>query len=157
VVAAGEPEGFLVLEMSGKGSRADLRFAVRSLVIDEDAARSRYGLDTSPDAKAIEGTRANLLQHVLQPETWPWMAIALRDFRHEDVHYSAEVTIEVNGRQSVERLPFRLQRADGHVTVETDFSLRQTDLGLPPFSTLGGGLQVADTMEVHVHIEAEAF
>lgn len=157
VISAADPEGLLLLEADGGDSRADLRFAVGALIVDANPARERYGLDTNPDADAIEGTRANLLEHVLQPTDWPWITIALRAFRHEPLHYSAEVTIEVNGRQRVERLPFRMAEAEGHVSVETDFSLRQTDLGLQPFSTLGGGLQVADAMEVHVRIEADAF
>ena len=158
VVSATDPQGFLLLDdPAAANSRADLRFAVRKLVVDAEPARQRYGLGGAPDAEAVAGTRENLMRHVLQPDAWPWITIGLRALQRQDIRFSAETTIEVNGRQWVARLPFRLEQANDRVIVDTEFTLPQTDLGLQPFSTLGGGLQVADAMDIHVHIEAVTF
>ena len=152
VISALDPEGYLLLAESEDGSRADLRFAVERLQIDAAAARQRHGLDAGPDAAAIGGTRDNLMQYVLDPVLSPWVTIALQDFSWQGEHGSAEVVIEINGQRYGSRQPFKLQREKEVVRVEGFMVLRQTELGLQPFAALGGGLRVADPMEVYFHL-----
>jgi len=156
VVVVRELEGFLLLNGAESGTRADLRFRQDRLEVDSTAARERYGLDTRPDAKDIEGTRSNLMEHVLDATTWPETTLELTEFERQDDHYSAWVTIGINGNRFSARQPFRLREANGTVVVDGSLLLLQTELGLQPFSTLGGGLRVADPLEVHVHIVAAA-
>jgi hypothetical protein len=152
VISVLDPEGCLLLAESEGGSRADLRFAVERLQIDAADARLRHGLDAGPDAAAIEGTRDNLMRYVLDPLQWPWVTIALQDFSRQGEYGSAEVVIEINGQRHGSRQPFTLQREEEFVTVEGFMVLRQTELGLQPFAALGGGLRVADPMEVHFYL-----
>jgi hypothetical protein len=156
VVTVQDPEGFLLLDTVGDGSRADLRFRPDRLSVDAAEARARHQLDTEPDAAAIEGTRENLLAHVLDAKTFPWMTLALADFELRGDPDSASVTVRINGTESSLRQPFRLQRNGARVTVDGQWLVRQTDLGIEPFSTLGGGLRVADPMEIHFHLEANS-
>ena len=154
VVTVKDPEGFLELDGRGPGSRADLRFPVDRLVVDSREARERHQLTTDPDASEIEGTRSNLMERVLDADHWPWVTLRMTSISHRDDHYSALIRIAVRGSDYSEVQPFRLSQADGRVMVDGFFVLRQTDLGLEPFSALGGGLRVADAMEIHFHIEA---
>lgn len=154
VVTVQDPEGFLLLDTVGPGSRADLRFRPDLLTVDAKEARARYDLDTQPDAAAIDGTRKNLLTHVLEAEAWPWAAVALADFAHQGNHYSARVTWRINGVESSSRQPFQLHRDGTRVMVDGTLTVGQTELGIEPFSALGGGLRVADTLEIHFHLEA---
>jgi hypothetical protein len=156
VVTVQEPEGFLLLDETGPGSRADLRFRPDHLDVDSAEARGRHDLDTDPDATDIAGTRENLMEHVLDSTAWPWATLQLTAFERQDDHYSALVTIGINGGEYSSRQPFRLGTADGSAVVEGFLVVRQTELGLQPFSALGGGLRVADPLEVHFHIEATA-
>lgn len=156
VVTVQDPEGFLLLDTVGPGSRADLRFRPDLLTVDAKEARARYDLDTQPDAAAIDGTRKNLLTEVLDAEAWPWAAVALEDFVHHGDHYSAMVTLRINGVESSARQPFHLRRDGTRVMVDGSLTVRQTQLGIEPFSALGGGLRVADPMEIHFHLEASA-
>lgn len=151
-----EPEGYLLLGSGTLASRADLRFRPDRLSVDAAEARARHDLDTQPDAAAVEATRKNLLAHVLDTEAWPWATLALEDFAHQGDHYAALLTLRVNGVESRVRQPFRLRRDGPRVTVDGFMVLRQTDLGIEPFSALGGGLRVADPMEIHFHLEASA-
>lgn len=151
-----EPEGYLLLGSGASASRADLRFRPDRLSVDGVEARARYELDTQPDEAAVEATRNNLLAHVLDAEAWPWITLALRDFAHQDDHYAATLTLRVNGVESGLRQPFRLRRDGPRVTVDGFMVVRQSNLGIEPFSTLGGGLRVADPMEIHFHLEASA-
>lgn len=156
VVVVRDLEGFLLLDESEHATRADLRFRPERLEVDSPAARSRYDLDTQPDAEAIAGTRKNLMEHVLDTSAWPWATLELTDFERQDDHYSAWVTFGINGTWSSARYPFHLREENGFVVVDGMLVLRQTELGLQPFSALGGGLRVADPLEVHIHIEASA-
>ncbi|NNJ65908.1 MAG: YceI family protein, partial [Xanthomonadales bacterium] len=152
VVSVRGLEGVVLLDEAGAASRADLRFRLEDLAIDTAEGRARYQLDTVPDEKAIEGTRANLMEHVLDAGQWPLVTVRLDDFSFREEHYSAMVTVTINGAQSSSRQPFRLQSSDETVRVEGSLVLRQTDLGLEPFSALGGGLRVADPLEIHIRL-----
>jgi hypothetical protein len=154
VVTVTEPEGYLLLDATGTASRADLRFRPERLEVDSAAARARHQLDTTPDAADIEGTRKNLMRHVLDTEQWPWATLALSAFKRQADHYSALVTVEINGSSYRDRQPFRLREDGDRAIVEGFLVLRQTDLGIEPFTALGGGLRVADPLEIHFHIEA---
>jgi hypothetical protein len=155
VVTVQEPEGFLQLDRRGLGSRADLRFRLDQLAVDSTAARGRYALDTSPSEADIAGTRKNLMEHVLDADRWPWMTLGMTAFEHQQDHYSAIVTLAINGSEYSGRQPFRLRRESDRATVEGFFVIRQTELGIEPFSALGGGLRVADPLEIHFFIEAD--
>ena len=154
VLTIQDPEGFLMLDTADSGPRADLRFRPDHLSVDGAEARARHDLDTEPDAAAIDGTRKNLLAYVLDAESWPWTTLALSDFELRGDLYSARITVRINGTESSVRQSFRLQQNGARVTVDGIFVMRQTDLGIEPFSTLGGGLRVADPMEIHYHLEA---
>lgn len=154
VVTVEEAEGFLQLDRAGQASRADLRFRLDRLGVDSSTSRQRHQLDTNPDASDIEGTQDNLMTHVLDPDRWPWATLGLTAFSRQDDHYSAMVTIAINGSEYRSRQPFHLSQEGPRVTVEGFFVIRQTELGLEPFSALGGGLRVADPLEIHFHIEA---
>lgn len=154
VITVQDAEGFLQLDEQGRGSRADLRFRLDRLDIDSAEARARRDLDTDPDASDIEGTRRNLMEYVLEADRWPLATLQLSSFERQGDQDSALVAIEIRDTKYRTRQPFRLDQAGGRVVVDGFFLLRQTELGIEPFSTLGGGLRVADAMEVHFHIEA---
>jgi hypothetical protein len=155
VVTVQEPEGFLQLDRQGPASRADLRFRLDQLAVDSAVARGRYALDTSPSEADIAGTRKNLMEHVLDTDRWPWMTLGMTAFERQQDHYSAIVTLAINGSEFSGRQPFRLRREANRATVEGFFVIRQTELGIEPFSALGGGLRVADPLEIHFFIEAD--
>jgi hypothetical protein len=157
VVTVGEPDGFLLFDDTGPDSRAALRFRLDNLVVDSAAARARHELDTDPDAADIEGTRENLLEHVLDAGQWPWATLGLTGFERQEDHHSAMLTVAISGSAYSGRQPFRLHRAGERVRVDGFFILRQTELGIEPFSALGGGLRVADPLEIHFRIEATRY
>jgi hypothetical protein len=153
VIAVRDAEGFLLLAEPEDGSRADLRFAVGRVGVDEPEARQRHGLDAGPDAADVAGTRDNLLQHVLDAEAWPWVTVSLSAFSRVDEHWSANVAIDINGQLYHARQPFRLRFDAAVPVVEGVLMLRQTELGLQPFVALGGGLRVADPLEIHFRLQ----
>ncbi len=62
--------------------------------------------------------------------------------------------ISVAGHDSTQIVPFRLRRSVGELTASADFPLRQTSLGLTPFSVMMGALRVEDEMRVNLSLVA---
>ena len=154
VLSVGRPEGFLQLDDQRFAGRADLRFRIDQLTVDSPVARDRYGLDTNPDDDAIRATRKNLMDHVVDAERFPWATLVMEEFQQQGGHSSAVLSIGINGSSHTSRQPFRLHQAGSRIVAEGSVIMHQTELGIEPFSTLGGGLRVADPMEIHFRIEA---
>ena len=73
VVASHDVTGYIA---PGEG-RADLYVALAKLVVDEPELRKEAGFDTQPSESDIEGTRSNMLGHVLEAERYPFALIAV--------------------------------------------------------------------------------
>ena len=69
---------------------------------------------------------------------------------------SAHVRVDIRGQQHFLDVPMRFQRDGTQVVVEGELALKQTDLGLTPFSALLGALQVLDEMRVRFRLVARA-
>jgi hypothetical protein len=155
VVAVREAEGYLI-DPAHDGALAELRFPVASLAVDSPDGRRRHQLDTEPGAEDIAGTKANLFESVLDPDRWPFIELTVDRMEEAGSQVAADVTFRVQGRSHSIRQSFSLDRGPSTVMIEGAFSLRQTELGLEPFSALGGGLKVADEMELHFRISGRA-
>ena len=152
VVAARDAQAYLLLGGPMENWRAEMRFEAEKLDVDPVEERAKYQLDTDPDADAIRGTRRNLLDKVLDAQRWPWLGIEISDFKREDSGFSARVRFLVRDAASEGRYVFSLEQAANSVAVTGTVLLRQTDLGLEPFSALGGALRVSDQLEIHLEL-----
>jgi hypothetical protein len=68
----------------------------------------------------------------------------------------AHVKVTVRDHDSTIEVPVRYEPQGDEVIVSGEFPLKQTDLGLTPFSALLGALQVVDEMKVRFRIVARA-
>jgi polyisoprenoid-binding protein YceI len=144
----------------------EVHFDVATLTVDEPALRAQLA---SPDfaadvpESAREGTRHNMLGEALldaahNPE------IVLRAVRVEKPTAGAadadtllaRVQSTVRGEVRTLAVPVRYQLGNGELTVTGEFPLRQSELGLTPFSALLGALQVQDEMHVRLRIVARS-
>jgi polyisoprenoid-binding protein YceI len=141
--------------MTAAGFR--LEIPVESLAIDAPAARAEEGEDFAAEVsdQARQGTRENLLgSDLLDAAGHPLIRIdslALSGSRS-----SPTVLARVALRGAVRDLRFRAtvtQRGD-LLTVLASFRVRQSDFGISPFSTLGGGLQVRDAIDIRIRLVA---
>jgi hypothetical protein len=63
---------------------------------------------------------------------------------------------EVRAAQRTLSVPVRYERSDSTVIASGELPLKQTSLGLTPFSAMLGALQVQDEMQVRFRIVARA-
>ena len=138
-------------------SRVVLRLPVASLTIDEPALRAQAGADFAsevPDS-AREGTRRNLLSPALLDGA-DFPEILLESTTVTPLPEGLRLTVEarVRGQRSSFEVPVAL-RLEGATLVATGaLELRQSQLGLVPFSVMMGALQVQDAMRLEFRVVA---
>lgn len=133
--------------------RAQLRFRLDEMSVDEASLRQAAGLTTTPSADAIAGTRHNMLVRVLEAERYPWVSIDARRTGNKEV-FDADITL--HGVTRTVQLPVRVeQAADGRrLQARGSLLLKQSDFGIVPFAVLGGAMAVQDQMELAFRITA---
>lgn len=136
-----------------------LRIPADEFVVDDDQARALAGPQFAApvDDEAKDGTRHNLLgAAMLDAAQHPSIEILGTAVAGTEPDLRATVLVRVAGHDSTQVVPFRLLRSAGVLTASADFPLRQTDLGLTPFSVMMGALRVEDEIHVNVSLVASA-
>jgi polyisoprenoid-binding protein YceI len=135
----------------------DIHLPVNELTVDEDALRAQEGPDFPPgvpeDAKA--GTRRNMLgAAVLESDRYPEIVLQSEAIQRGAEGLQAQVRVIVRDRASSVIVPIQYEIRGEELQVAGEVSLRQTDLGLTPFSLFGGALRVLDDINVRFRIVA---
>ncbi len=159
VIASHALHGTLYVPVDLARTTFEVAFPVADLTVDETPLRAKENeADFPPDVSdsAKEGTRKNMLGGaLLDAERYP--EIELRSSSLEaGAEWRAHVEVTVRDRTSTIVVPLHYEQHADEILVTGDFPLKQTDLGLTPFSALLGALQVADEMRVRVRIAARA-
>lgn len=134
--------------------RADLAVPVAHLVVDDGALREARGLDTQPSAADIAGTRANMLDKVLEAALHPWVraSVVAADLAAQP----ARLTLALSLHGETRELPVTAELDDDDETLAlvAGFELLQSDFGIAPFAVLGGALKVEDRVAIEVELKA---
>lgn len=140
----------------------DLRVAVEGLTVDDPALRAaERSRDFPPDgsSSARAGTRHNMLgAALLNAATYPDITLrseGLRpsaDGRPGDL--VAQVLVRIAGESRSISVPMHYDIGADEIRVTGEFPLKQTELGLTPFSAAGGALKVRDGMTVRLSLLA---
>lgn len=137
------------------GGLAELQIRPERMRVDAPEARARAGPDFSaqPDAAAVAATRRNLLgPQVLDAQRWPEIRVLARvdDLAPGDTQADLHLSVRGIGRRY--RVPVLIEAAGDALAVSGSLVVRQSDLGIVPFSVLGGALQVRDGIEVDFRV-----
>jgi polyisoprenoid-binding protein YceI len=149
------------VQFGGAAAAASFSLTVPAagFIVDDAAVRRdegpQFAEETPEDAKA--GTLRNMLSPaVLDAGRFP--AISIRSVAVTEARGAFEATLSVNvaGHDSTLVVPFSLERSSGRLTASGAFTLRQSELGLIPFSVFLGALRVQDEMRVKFNLVAVA-
>jgi polyisoprenoid-binding protein YceI len=167
VIASRDLSGAIFIPAEVLQSSFEIHIPVATFTVDEAALRAEQSAaDFPPDVSegAKEGTRRNMLgEALLDAEHNP--EIVLRSLQLESAGGAApdsatvlaHVQSTVRGQLRSFTVPVRYRLAgDGSLEASGEFPLRQSELGLTPFSAMLGALQVQDEMRVSFHIVARA-
>lgn len=176
VIASHQLSGSIYVPADIRRSRCEIHVPVATLSVDEASLRAQQsGADFPPDVSesAKEGTRHNMLGDALL-DAGEFPEIVLHASLDADAGPAgdgggaapgaapasatgtllAQVQATVHGRQRSFAVPVRYELSAGTLTVSGATSLRQSELGLTPFSAMLGALQVQDEMQVTFRIVA---
>ena len=161
VIASHDLSGSVYLPDDVVRSSFEVHLPVSTLTVDEAALRAaEASADFPPEVSegAKGGTRHNMLgAALLDADQYPEIVLEALDLTAADGGaVLARILCTVRGGQHVISVPVRYQRGAGTLTLSGETRLRQSDLGLTPFSAMLGALQVQDEMRISFRILARA-
>ena len=153
-VITGAIEGRVFLANDFARSRADLYVSVLDLVVDDPVARAAAGAPFAAevDPDSVQGTLGNLLgPSVLHAAEYPHLKAHLQPIAGSD-----RTMMSLYVKDHVLPVPLSINwRIDNlQLRAEATFEVRQSALGITPFSVMGGGLRVRDGIDVRVQVHA---
>ena len=157
VIASHQLAGTVFVTDDATQTRFDIQIPVNELTIDEPAMRELAGADFPPGVpeSARDGTRKNMLtEALLDGATYP--AIRLRATEVVAAGGAFDVGVEIAIKDQVRnvRVPVTIRHQDGALIASGEFPLKQSELGLKPFSVGLGTLVVLDDMRVQFTVTA---
>jgi polyisoprenoid-binding protein YceI len=172
VIASHELTGTIYVPTELLRSSFEVHIPVATLTVDEATLRAQQSAaDFPPDvsAGAKEGTRRNLLgPALLDAEHYPEIVLQALHLERPPAAGAAsaagagsdtvlaQLQSSVRGQLRTLTVPVRYERHERELTVSGEMPLKQSDLGLTPFSAMLGALQVMDEMHVSFRIVARA-
>ncbi len=145
---------------AGEGAAASgfrLEIPIASFAIDPAAARAEEGEEFAAEVSdpARLGTRENLLgKDLLDAAEHPLIRIESIALSGSRGNPTVLARATLRGATRDLRFPATVTQQGDMLTVAAKFRVRQSDFGISPFSTLGGGLQVRDAIDIRIRLVA---
>ncbi|QPF74780.1 hypothetical protein G8A07_18870 [Roseateles sp. DAIF2] len=139
-------------------SRGELRLRWDELLLDDPAQRAAAGgaFAAPLTPEAIAATRANLLgPQGVDAARRPELRLRLLELVGEPPRLAARVELALGERRHALDVPLRLSGPPERPRIAGAFVLRQRELGLTPFTVLGGLLAVRDELVLEFELQAE--
>jgi hypothetical protein len=145
------------------GSAFSLTVPAAGFVVDDAQARREEGSDFAAEVPddARTGTLHNMLgTAVLDADEFPVILVSGVELgaAHDPLesgNMTAAVVFNIAGHESKIDVPFALQIDAAHLSATGTLELRQSALGLTPYSLMLGALQVQDSMTIKFKIVAD--
>jgi polyisoprenoid-binding protein YceI len=132
-------------------SSFSLKVPVEDFAVDEPLARREEGGDFPGEIPedARSGTRRNMLgPALLNAAEYPAISVTCTAIDETEGALTAYLTVSVAGQEAKVTAPFTLTSDAHHLTAVGSVELRQTAIGLKPYSLMHGALQVQDAVRV---------
>lgn len=155
VIGSEALSGRLVLAEPWTESVFSIAVDIDDFLVDPPNWRAEAGLEPNlPDA-AIDGTRANMRSETqLNATAHPVIRVQSLSISGDRPMPEVEVLVSVAGQVSTQTLPMLLHWEADQLIGSGVASWQLSKLGIEPFSALGGGLRVADDIEISYRIYA---
>jgi hypothetical protein len=157
VIASHDLTGRLYVHKDLEKSAFELVMPVDKLTVDEPDLRREEGPQFPPEVpeSAKQGTRQNMLgEAVLDGEHYPAIKLLSRSVSGTREQLSVAARIGVKDQWHDLTIPIALQFEGERLIASGEFEIRQTDLGLKPFSVLMGALQTQDRLQIKFRVIA---
>jgi polyisoprenoid-binding protein YceI len=157
IVASHDLAGTVYVPKDISRASFELEVPVAELTVDEAELRAAAGADFAADVpdSAKAGTQRNMLgPAVLDAEHYPLISLRSEtlDFAGDRLQAQVEVHIRDQVRSFTAAVSYTVN--SNELLATGALPLKQTDLGLAPFTALLGALQVQDEMQLQFRIVA---
>ncbi|HUL18608.1 MAG TPA: hypothetical protein VLV29_05010 [Steroidobacteraceae bacterium] len=163
VIASHQLSGIFYVTATPPESSFEVHVPLESLSVDEAELRAQAGPDFPPEVPetAREGTRRNMLgPALLDAQNDPEIVLSAVRLAPAQLPQGAAVQARVQAlvRGSAHEFDVlvRYERSGERLVASGDTVLKQSELGLKPFSAMLGALQVQDEMRISFRILARA-
>jgi hypothetical protein len=136
-----------------------LSFSVAGLLVDDPELRARYGeeFESVPSENDKAGTKENMLtDRVLNGAMFPEISLSGTGVTGSPDAASLPVSIELLGRTIEASFPAVISIDADSLSVTGEYRLTHEDLGLEPFTALGGLMAVGQDIDFTYRIRAVA-
>ncbi|MBI3042944.1 MAG: YceI family protein [Betaproteobacteria bacterium] len=143
-------------DAAGK-SGFQLEIPVDSFEVDPPTARAEEGAEFAAEVseQARTATRENMLgAEVLDAASHPFIRVESVALVGPRWNPTVTARVTLRGATRALRFPAAVFQQDDTLAVIATFGISQTHFGVQPFSVLGGGLQVRDTLDVRIRLVA---
>lgn len=154
VIASGALYGQIVRAPTLSDSAFVLRLPLSQLVVDDPDARRAEGPEFAKDIpeKDRAGTKQNMLgDKLLNAANFPDIVLTSRSVSPA----AAEVGVTVAGAEHVVSFPYELTETEDQIIIQGQTELTHAQLGLEPFSALGGALRVREDIGLRYYLVAQ--
>jgi polyisoprenoid-binding protein YceI len=164
LIASHELRGALYVPADLMHASFEVHIPVDTLTVDEKELRAReLSPDFPPDVpdSARQGTRHNMLgPALLDAEHHPEIVLRALGLTPQGAGPAnsvlARVAVQVRGQERTVEVPVSYRLTADTLEVSAQFPLRQTDLGLTPFTAMLGALAVQDEMRLRLELVAHS-
>jgi polyisoprenoid-binding protein YceI len=156
-VMVGKVQGELRVSDTAAASGFSIEIPVESLQADAPALRAEEGEEFAATVsdQARKGTRDNMLgEDVLDAAHYPLIRIESDTLLGPRWNPDVNARITVRGKTSALKFPAAVFEQPGSLTVIAAFHVLQSELGMKPYSILGGAVTVRDAIDVRVRLVA---
>jgi polyisoprenoid-binding protein YceI len=157
VVASRDLEGTIWYRDRQGRSAFRISVPVAQLTVDEPALREAAGEDFPGEIppEDIEGTRSNMLgEAVLAADAHPTITAELVAVEEAGDALTATAAVTIRGRRRLMEFPVQLDVQGERLVASGETTVTHAELGLQPFSVMGGALSVAEEIGVSYRIVA---
>ena len=149
VISHHEFSGTVTVAPDPLDSTFSLEIAVADLVVDDADMRALEGEDFEDEVpqKDIDGTRSNMLsEKLLNGAQFPNIRLSAVSIEGSMPDVNILTTVTVIGVENTVSFPATIELTDDAFVASGELELTHGDLGLSPFTALGGALSVRDLM-----------
>jgi polyisoprenoid-binding protein YceI len=157
VITSHDLNGTIVIPDDPTQAHFEIVMPVALLAVDAADQRAQEGADfaTQVSDSAREGTHKNMMKpEVLDGEHYPTVTVTAVGIVRADDDYEVSFQVDLRGAQHILTAPVHLVIGAQELTATGELSFKQSDLGITPFTALGGAIAVKDEMRVKFDIHA---
>jgi hypothetical protein len=150
--------GSVTLPENPTDAHFEIMMPVVPLAVDEPDRRAEEGAEFSAPVSdaARAGTHKNMMRpEVLDGDRFPAVAVRSTGIARAGETYEVSFQVDLKGAVHVLKAPVHLALEGAGLTATGEFTFKQTDLGMTPFSAALGALAVQDGLDVKFKIRAE--